>query len=60
MSDINQKSLEWLYKKLKRAKIDLAHAENKCKDREPSREIENLKMKIEIFDHLIEMVLKEA
>ena len=61
MLDINQKSLEWLYKELKNKKVALSRAEEKYKgDCEDCVEIKNIKSKIEILDHLIELALKEA
>lgn len=54
-----EKSLDWLYKQLKKSKIALHHAEAKyngsCVE---CQEIKNLKEKIEIIEWLINETMK--
>lgn len=54
--DIAYRSLDWLYKHLKKKRIALSRAEEKggCN----STEAENIRAKIEIIEWLIEQALK--
>lgn len=51
---MNKLALEWLYRQLKKARIDLAHNEER-----DALAAENIRHKIELIEHLIGLVLKE-
>ena len=56
-NDIAQRSLEYLYKELRRKRISWAQAEIRNAD---SRELDNLRGQIEIIEWLAGLTLKEV
>ena len=51
---MNKLALEWLYRQLKKARIDLSHTEER-----DAAAAENIRRKIDVIEHLIGLVLKE-
>jgi hypothetical protein len=51
---MNKPAIEWLYRQLKKARIDHAHVEE-----QDAVAAENIRRKIEVIEHLIGLVLKE-
>lgn len=55
-NDIKERTLVYLYKRIKKARIDIGKAEHK---KGAAREIEGLTNKIHVLEYLTELVLRE-